>query len=93
VDTLRYFIEVDPTGVLLLNGDAVSAGCRHGYANEQLAEGLMVEIVERYLAEFRPLLRERTECHTALMGILDAFVRVGWPSAHQLTYQLSDIYR
>lgn len=93
VNTLRYFIEIDPAGVLLLIGDAVAAGSKHGYAYEQLAEGLMVEIVERYLAEFRLLLRERPECHTALMGILDAFVRVGWPSAHQLTYQLSDIYR
>jgi hypothetical protein len=93
VDTLQYFIEIDAAGVLLLIGDAISAGSKYGYAYEQLAEGLMVKIVERYLAEFRPLLRERPECHTALMRILDAFVRVGWPSAHQLTYQLSDIYR
>ena len=45
-------------------------GRRDRYAYEQLAEGLMVKIVERYLAEFRPLLRERPECHTALMRIL-----------------------
>jgi signal recognition particle GTPase len=93
VDTLRRFIEFDAAGVLLLIGDAITAGGKYGYAYEQLAEGLMVKLVERYLAEFRPLLRERPECHTALMKILDGFVRVGWPSAHQLTYQLSDIYR
>ena len=46
-----------------------------------------------YFAEFRLLLRERSDCHTALMRILDVFVRVGWPSAYQLTYQLSNIYR
>lgn len=93
VDTLQYFIDIEPAGVLLLIGDAVTAGSKFGYQYEQLAEGLIVHIVERYLAEFRPLLRERPDCHTALMRILDVFVRVGWPSAHQLTYQLSDIYR
>jgi hypothetical protein len=50
-------------------------------------------MVERYLAEYRPILRERKECYTALMDILDVFVRVGWPRAHQLTYRLSEIYR
>ena len=93
VDTLMYFINVDPPGVLLLISEAVAAGNEYGYQYETLAEGLMVGIVERYLAEYRPLLRERKDCHTALMRILDVFVRVGWPSAHQLTYQLSDIYR
>jgi hypothetical protein len=88
-----YFINVDPPGVLLLISEAVAAGNEYGYQYETLAEGLMVGIVERYLAEYRPLLRERKDCHTALMRILDVFVRVGWPSAHQLTYQLSDIYR
>ena len=93
LDTLKYFIAVDPPGVLLLVGDVVRTGSRYGYQYEQLAEGLMVEIVEQYLAAYRPILRERPECHTALMDILDIFVRVGWPRAHQLTYQLSDIYR
>jgi hypothetical protein len=53
----------------------------------------MVDIVERYLAEYRLVLRDHRECHAALMDILDVFVRVGWPRALQLTYQLSDIYR
>jgi hypothetical protein len=90
--TLKYFIAVDPPGVLLLVGDVVRTGSKYNYQYEQLAEGLMVEIVERYLAEYRPILRDRA-CYTALMDILDIFVRVGWPRAHQLTYQLSDIYR
>jgi hypothetical protein len=52
-------------------------------AGAQLAEGLIVQMVERYLAEYRPILREHGECHQALMNILDVFVRVGWPSAHR----------
>jgi len=35
----------------------------------------------------------RADCHAALMGILESFVRVGWPDPHQLTYRLSEIYR
>jgi hypothetical protein len=93
IDTLKYFIAIDPPGVLLLVGEVVRTGSKYGYEYEQLAEGLMVELVERYLAVYRPLLRERPDCHKALMDILDVFVRVGWPRAHQLTYQLGDIYR
>ena len=65
----------------------------NNYQYEPLAEELIVKTVERYLAEFRPLLREHPECHVALMEILDIFVRVGWPQAHGLTYRLGDIYR
>jgi signal recognition particle GTPase len=90
--TLNYFIGVDPNDVLLLVGAVVRAGSEYNYQFEHLAEGLMVEIVERYLAEYRPILRDHA-CYTALMDILDIFVRVGWPRAHQLTYQLGDIYR
>jgi hypothetical protein len=93
IETLKYFIQVDPPDVLLLVGEVVRSGSKYGYEYEQFAEGLMVELVERYLAEYRPLLRERPDCHKALMDILDVFVRVGWPRAHRLTYQLGDIYR
>jgi len=93
LDTLKFFIAVDPPGVLLLVGDVVRTGSKYGYQYEQLAEDLMVEIVQRYFAEYRLILREHRECHAALMDVLDVFVRVGWPRAHQLTCQLSGIYR
>jgi hypothetical protein len=93
LEALVHFIGNDPAGVLILAGSVVRTGSRYGYQYEQLAEKLMVDMVEQYLAEHRPMLRERPDCHTALMDILDIFVRVGWPRAHQLTYHLSDIYR
>jgi signal recognition particle GTPase len=93
LDTLKHFITIDPAGVLILAGAVVRTGSKYRYQYESLAEGLIVDIVERYLAEYRPILRERPECHTALMDILDIFVRVGWPRAHQLSYRLSEIYR
>jgi hypothetical protein len=79
--------------VLLLVAEVVRAGSAQNYHYEQLAEELIVRLVERYLAEYRPMLRERLECHAALMEILDVFVRVGWPEAHRLTYRLGEIYR
>jgi hypothetical protein len=93
LETLSLFIPADPPGVLLLAGEVVRTGSKYGYQYEQLAESLIVQIVERYLAEYRPILREHRECHRALMDILDVFVRVGWPSAHRLTYRLGEIYR
>ncbi|MFN7994869.1 MAG: hypothetical protein U0Q18_14785 [Bryobacteraceae bacterium] len=92
-ETLAHFVPLDPGGVLLLIAQSVKASAANNYQYDPLAEGLIVTTVERYLAEFRPLLRERPESHVALMEILDIFVRVGWPQAHQLTYRLGDIYR
>ena len=71
----------------------LKAASAQNYHYEQLGEELIVRLVERYLAEYRPMLRERLDCHAALMGILEIFVRVSWPDAHQLTYRLSEIYR
>jgi hypothetical protein len=93
IETLAFFLPLDPVGVLLLIAQSVNASAANNYQYESLAEELIVKTVERYLAEFRPLLREHPECHVALMEILDIFVRVGWPKAHQLTYRLGDIYR
>jgi hypothetical protein len=92
-ETLVFFVPLDPAGVLLLIAQSVKASAVNSYQYDPLAEDLIVKTVERYLAEFRPLLRGRPECHVALMEILDIFVRVGWPQAHQLTYRLGDIYR
>jgi hypothetical protein len=93
IETLAFFVPLDPAGVLLLIAQSVKASAVNNYQYEPLAENLIVKTVERYLAEFRPLLRGRPECNVALMEILDIFVRVGWPQAHQLTYRLGDIYR
>lgn len=54
---------------------------------------MIVRLGERYLAQYRPTLRERLDCHAALMGILEILVRVCWPDAHQLAYRLGEIYR
>lgn len=93
IETLAFFVPLDPMGVLHLIAQSVKASAEHNYQFEPLGEDLVVKTVERYLAEFRPLLRENPEGNVALMEILDIFVRVGWPRALQLTYRLGDIYR
>jgi hypothetical protein len=93
INALTYLAPVDPAGVLILLGCAVRASSKYGYQYEVLGEDVIIGLVERYMAEFRSIFRERQECYAALMDILDVFVRVGWPRAHQLTYRLNEIYR
>jgi hypothetical protein len=58
-----------------------------------MAAGLVVQIVERYLAEHRTLLQQDDGCRAALIDVLDIFVGAGWAAALRLTYGLQEIYR
>jgi len=91
--TLEAFIPLDPRGVFLRVGRVVRSGQEGGYQYESAAVQLIVNLVERYLAEYRTLLREEEECRRALLEILDVFVRAGWPSARRLVYRLDEIFR
>jgi hypothetical protein len=93
LEMLNHLMPLDPVRILTLVGEVVKAGASFGYQYEPLAEDLIVRIIERYLAEFRPALKEAPQSPIVLIGILDVFVKVGWPRAHKLTYRLSDIYR
>lgn len=93
LETLEVFIPFDPVGVFVLIGQVIVAGARGGYQFESLGAGLLVRIVERYLAEYRALFREDERCRKALVAALDLFVQAGWPSARSLTFKLNDIYR
>lgn len=93
LETLEFFVPLDPRGVFLRIGRVVRAGQQGGYQYESLAADLIVRIVERYLAEYRSLLRDDPECRRTLVEILDVFVRAGWPSARRLAYRLEEIFR
>jgi hypothetical protein len=93
LETLEFFIPLDHRGVSLCIGRVIRAGQRGGYQYESLAADLVVKLVERYLAEYRTLLREDVECRQTLIEILDIFVQAGWPSARRLTYRLEEIFR
>lgn len=93
IETLEFFIPVDPSKIFIRIGQVVIEGQKTGYEYESLAVDLIVKIVERYLADYRTLLREDLDCRQTLIKILDTFVQVGWPSARRLAYQLEEIFR
>jgi hypothetical protein len=93
LETLEFFVDVDPRGAFLRIAATIRGGQRWGYQYDVLAPAVFVRIVERYLAEHRTLLQQDAECSAALVDILDIFVRAGWPAARRLTYGLDEIYR
>ena len=93
LETVEFLIPVDATRAFLLIGRIVNGGRKGGYQYDTLAVNLVVRLVERYLADYRPVLRESPECRRALMDVLDAFVDAGWPAARALAYRLDEMYR
>ena len=61
------------------------------HKDEPLAVDLLVEILGRYMAEYKEIFRVKPNCQKMLVRALDIFVM--WPNARKLTYRLKDIYR
>ncbi len=93
VETLEVFIPADPPGVFLRVAAVVRAGERGGYAHEPLAEEVIVRIVTTYFADHPDVFQRDEDCRTALLDVLDAFVRAGWVSAQRITYGLGEVFR
>lgn len=93
LETLEVLIASDPGGVFLIIGAVVRGAKVAGYHYESLAVNLIVRLVERYLADYRVLLREDERCRQVLLEVLDTFVDAGWPAARRLTYRLEEIWR
>lgn len=93
LEMLEFLIPYDPAGVFLLVGRVVRSGKGGGYQYESMAVDLVVRLVERFIAEFRHVLREDEACRRTLVEILDIFVDAGWASARQLTYRMEEIFR
>jgi hypothetical protein len=93
LETLECLISFDPAKVFLRIGRVIRSGKRDFYQYELLAVDLVVGIVERFIAEFRYLLKEDEACRDALIEILDTFVVAGWPKAHRLAYRLEEIFQ
>jgi hypothetical protein len=93
IETFEAFIDYDPRAVFLRIASAIKSAQASRYQTDSLAAGLVVRLVERYLAEHRALLQQDDECRQALIEVLDLFVEAGWGEAMRLTYSLHDIYR
>ncbi len=92
IETLEFFVPLHPQAVFRLIHSAVTSAQAGGYQFESLGTQLVVRVVERYLAEYRDLFADDANMRSALVDILNVFVRAGWPEARQLTYRLSEIY-
>ena len=93
VQTLETFIPCAPHEVFLITRRILRSGEKWGYQYESLAVGTFVRLMERFLAEYRFLFQDNSDCREALVEMLDIFVRAGWPQAQRLTYRLEEIYR
>jgi hypothetical protein len=93
VETLELFIPVDPRGVFLQIAAIVRAGKRWGYEYEDLAQDLIVRIIERYLAEYRSILQQNRQSQTALRETLETFITAASASAQRLAYKVDEIFR
>jgi hypothetical protein len=91
VELLYEFIDKEPALVFRRIGRVVCASESGGYPNDSLAADLIVKIVNRYLAEYRHVLRNDEECRNLMVRVLDIFV--SWPQARRLVYRLEEIYR
>jgi hypothetical protein len=92
IDTLQFFIDLEPEPIFHLVTNAVRAAATTGYTTESLGVQLVVKIVERYLADHREIFAD-PDARRDLLDCLDAFVRIGWPEARALTYRIADIWR
>lgn len=91
IETLAHLAEHDPKRVLLAVHRSVPPGQLYEY--EPLAVELIVNLIQRYLADYRHLVTSDEESLTALRQVLEVFVRAGWPSAIALAYQLPEAFR
>ena len=65
VDTLQSLLDIDPRTVFLRIVNFVKAGKDEGYQYESLAVDLIVRVVNRVFADFRPMLQEHQDTRDA----------------------------
>ena len=93
LEALEVLIPVDPRSVFLRVVQVIRGGRKGGYEYDNMAEKVLVQIVDRYLADYRKLFRTNEEMQQGLLDILDTFVRAGSDGARRLSYGLDGIFR
>jgi len=91
--TLSAYLDVSPERIFQLIARTLRAANSRGYPFEAAGAELLVQVVERYLAEYRALFRENDAYRLLLLELLDSFVAVGWPNARRLAMRLEVIDR
>ena len=93
LQALEVLVPVDPRGVFRRIARVVHGGRKGGYQFDSLAEGVIVRLVDRYLADHRDLFRHDEEAREHLVRVLDTFVQAGSEGARRLSYGLDGIFR
>ena len=91
IKTLGHVAPANPRAAFLLVAKAISAG--DAYTYDTMAADATITLIARYLADFREMVASDADMLTAIRRVLDAFVRVGWPAAVSLSYDLGDAFR
>jgi hypothetical protein len=93
IETLAALVAVDPPHIFRQVRSLVEAGRTAGYLGESSALGLVVRIIERYLADYRHLFQTDASLRQDLIDILNLFIEAGWPEALRFAARLDDVFR
>lgn len=91
VETASHLASHHPKRAFAVIHSAVRPG--EPYSYDKMAADVTVSLIERYLADFRETVVGDHEMLSEVRTVLDAFVRVGWPSAVSLSYRLAEAFR
>ncbi|WP_431947229.1 hypothetical protein [Micromonospora marina] len=89
VQTTDHLRLAQPRRALLVAARTITGDT--AYAREQLALTAVHDLVRHYLAEQRDLVLNDPECLTAIRKTLEAYVRLGWDKAIELTEELDEL--
>lgn len=89
---LEQLVNFDVCSSLLWLRRVTLAGAPVGLANESLAADCTIGILERILSEHRGSLAEG-QLRSDFVQILEEYLKVGWPKAMRLAFQLESIFR
>ena len=93
LQVLESLVFADPRGVFFRVARVIRGGQKGGYQYDRMAEKVIVQIVDRYLADHRELFRDDEKARQHLIAVLDTFVHAGSEGARRLSYGLDGIFR
>lgn len=93
IELYAYLVDANPTVVFDRVADIVTGpAAEEGYQFEGLGFGVLVVLVRRYLADYRPIFVDPVR-RQRLVDVLELFSQAGWPEALKLLYDLPDVLR
>ena len=93
LQALEVLVPVDPRGAFFRVARVIRGGRKGGYQYDQMADDVVVRIVDRYLADYRELFQTNEEARQSLIEVLDTFVSAGSEGTRRLSYGLAGIFR